>query len=140
MAKVVNISEAASIAMHGMIMIAQTNAVTNVNTIAEQTKSSRHHVAKIMQRLVKEDFISSQRGPKGGFVLKNPANEISFLDIFESIEGKIDMVSCPVGKETCIFTHCFLQNVTHKMSIEFHNYMKNTLLSEYAFSDNKILT
>jgi len=140
MARVVNISEAASIAMHGMIMIAQTSAVTNVNTIAEQTKSSRHHVAKIMQRLVKDDFIVSQRGPKGGFALKKPANEISFLDIFESIEGKIDIISCPVGKETCIFSLCFLQNVTHKMSIEFHNYMKTTLLSEYALPENRIIS
>lgn len=102
MAKVVNISEAASIAMHGMIMIAQKNSIVNVNSIAEHTKSSRHHVAKIMQRLVKEDFITSQRGPKGGFVLKKKSEEISFLNIFEAIEGKIELQTCPVGKETCM--------------------------------------
>ena len=132
MAKVVNISEAASIAMHGMVLIAKSDSTTNVNKIAEFTKSSRHHAAKIMQRLVKDGFITSQRGPKGGFILKKTAEDISFLDIFESIEGKIEITGCPVGKETCVFDTCFLQRVTHKMSIEFHNYLKKTKLSDYS--------
>ncbi len=138
MAKVINISEAASIAMHAMIMIAQKNSIVNVNSIAEHTKSSRHHVAKILQRLVKEDFITSQRGPKGGFVLKKKTEDICFLDIFESIEGKIELQNCPVGKETCIFDVCFLKKVTTKMSHEFHNYLKNNYLSD--FSNVKILS
>lgn len=131
MSKIVNISEAASIAMHGMLMIAKADSVVNVNKIAEFTKSSRHHAAKVMQRLVKDNFVISQRGPKGGFILKKTADEINFLDIFESIEGKIEIKGCPVGKETCMFSTCFLQDVTHKMSIDFHDYLKKTKLSDY---------
>lgn len=132
MAKVINISEAASIAMHGMVLIAKSDSIINVNKIAEFTTSSRHHVAKVMQRLVKDDFIISQRGPKGGFTLKRSSEEITFLDIFESIEGKIEISGCPVGKNTCMFNKCFLTNITHEISKEFHNYLKKTKLSDYS--------
>ena len=70
MSRILRLSEAASIAVHGMILVARSDKLVNVNTIAELTSSSRHHVAKVFQRLVKENFIASNRGPSGGFSLK----------------------------------------------------------------------
>jgi DNA-binding IscR family transcriptional regulator len=46
MSKVVTISEAASIALHGMILIARSEPSINVMQIAELTGASKHHVAK----------------------------------------------------------------------------------------------
>ena len=66
MSKIVSLSEAASIAIHGMILVARSDKLVNVNKIAEINTSSRHHVAKVFQRLVKEGFINSNRGPSGG--------------------------------------------------------------------------
>ena len=63
MAKIVSYSEAASIGMHGMVLVARAGETINVQKIADITGSSRHHVAKVMQRLVKEGFLSSNRGP-----------------------------------------------------------------------------
>ncbi|RLD34925.1 MAG: Rrf2 family transcriptional regulator, partial [Bacteroidetes bacterium] len=45
MSKILNISEAASIAVHGIILVARSDKLVNVNYIAELTASSRHHVA-----------------------------------------------------------------------------------------------
>ncbi|MCK9618513.1 MAG: Rrf2 family transcriptional regulator [Lentimicrobiaceae bacterium] len=87
MSKIVHVSEAASIAIHSMALIAQNTEIMNVNTIAEITHSSKTHLAKVMQQLVKNNFLESERGPKGGFILKKPANEILLLEIYELIEG-----------------------------------------------------
>jgi DNA-binding IscR family transcriptional regulator len=61
MSKIVSLSEASSIAIHGIILIARSSVSLNVIQIADATGTSKHHVAKVMQRLVKENFISSQR-------------------------------------------------------------------------------
>jgi len=131
MAKIVTLSEAASIALHGMVLVAKDEGHTNVQKIAEATSSSRHHVAKVMQRLVKDDYLESFRGPKGGFKLKKTPEEITFIDIFESIEGKVVASSCPLEKEVCGFDKCIMNNITHKMTIQFQEYMKAQTLADY---------
>jgi len=131
MAKVVNISEAASIALHGMILIARSKELINVNVIADATKTSKHHVAKILQHLVKEGFLDSHRGPSGGFILKKDIKKINFLDIYEAIEGKIETNKCPLDKQICPFDKCIMNNTTRKLSDEFKKYLKAQTLDKY---------
>lgn len=131
MAKIFTLSEAASIALHGMILIARSEEKMNVAQIAELTASSRHHVAKVFQRLVKENLVSSLRGPSGGFFLKKEAKEISLLQIYEAIEGKIEVHSCPLDKHICPFDKCIMNNVTSKMTIDYRNYLKSQTLESY---------
>ncbi len=103
----------------------------NVVKIAESTGTSRHHVAKVMQRLVKSGYLVSHRGPRGGFELKKKPEEISFLEIYETIEGTIEINTCPMDKTTCPFDQCILNNVTSKMSEEFREYMKNQTVDKF---------
>lgn len=131
MSKILHLSEAASIAVHGMILVARSDKLVNVNQIAELTTSSRHHVAKVFQRLVKENFINSNRGPSGGFSLKMKPEEISFLDIYEAIEGKIEITNCPLEKPLCPFGKCIFQNVIKDLTLEFRKYMEEQTLDKY---------
>jgi Rrf2 family protein len=131
MSKIVSISEAASIALHGIILVAKSEDSVNVIHIAEATGASRHHVAKIMQRLAKNGFLTSQRGPTGGFRLRKPAKSISFLDIYETIEGAIEITSCPLDNPICPFDKCLMNNVTNKMTIEFREYLKRQTIDQY---------
>lgn len=131
MSKIVSLSEAASIALHGMILIAREKKGMNVSKIAEQTSTSKHHVAKIMQRLVKSGYLTSHRGPNGGFELKIPAKKINFLEVYENIEGKIEINTCPMDKPVCPFDKCILNNVTSKMSKEFREYLNAQTLDQY---------
>ncbi len=131
MSRILSLSEAASIAIHGMILVARSDKLVNVNQIAEMTSSSRHHVAKVFQRLVKEDFITSNRGPSGGFSLKKAPAEITFLEIYEAIEGKIVITRCPLDKPICPFDKCIFKNVMKDLTLEFRNYMEKQSLDLY---------
>jgi len=133
MSRIVTLSEAASIALHGMILVARSDkSMINVVKIAEAMNSSRHHVAKVFQRLVKEGFIESHRGPTGGFSLKKPASEISFLDIYEAIEGEIELLDCPLDKPICPFDKCIMNNVTKKMTRDYRDYLEGQTLDQYV--------
>lgn len=131
MSKFFSLSEAASIALHGIILIAQEKGGLNVIKIAERTDTSKHHVAKVMQRLVKAGYLTSQRGPSGGFVMRKNPEDINFLEIYETIEGPIEITTCPMDKQVCPFEKCIMNNVTNKMTLEFKNYLSNQTVGKY---------
>ncbi|MEA2106937.1 MAG: Rrf2 family transcriptional regulator [Bacteroidota bacterium] len=131
MSKVVSMSEAAFIALHGIILIAREKEGLNVLKIAERTNTSKHHVAKVMQRLVKAGYLTSHRGPSGGFELHKKPEDINFLEIYEIIEGPIEMGKCPMDKLVCPFDKCIINNVTNKMTREFKDYLREQTIDQY---------
>jgi len=130
MSKIVAYSEAASIGIHSMVLIARAGEMMNVVRIAEATGSSRHHVAKILQRLVKEGFLNSTRGPSGGFALNIDPAKISLLLIYEAIEGKITIPSCPNEHLVCPFTKCIMGSVAGQMTQLFIDYLKTNTIAD----------
>jgi len=131
MSKIVSLSEAASIAIHGIILIARSEVTLNVIQIADATGTSKHHVAKVMQRLVQEGFITSQRGPSGGFLLNVPPGELTFLNVYEAIEGKIEITKCPMDKKVCPFEKCIMDNISNRMTLEFRDYLDKQKVADY---------
>lgn len=129
MAKVVHISEAASLAVHSMALIAGSREMLNVNQIADKTNASRNHLAKVMQILVKNNYLDSVRGPKGGFSLKGDPTKISLLEIYELIEGSLEHHYCGIGDQKCPFKTCVFGGLADKFSREFVNYLRSTTLS-----------
>lgn len=137
MSKVFTFTEASSIALHGMILIARANEKINVLKISERLKASRHHVAKVFQRLVKDNLLESQRGPKGGFMLKRPPEEITLLDIYQSIEGDLEIHTCPMESNICPFDDCMFGDVGENMTRVFRDYLINNSLDKFIPENNK---
>ncbi|HOI86958.1 MAG TPA: Rrf2 family transcriptional regulator [Lentimicrobium sp.] len=130
MAKVVHISEAASLAVHSMALIAGSSEMLNVNQIADITHASRNHLAKVMQTLVKNNYLDSVRGPKGGFTLKGDPTKITLLEIYELIEGTLDHSYCGIQEGKCPFRACVFGGLANKFSQEFNDYLGRTTLSQ----------
>lgn len=131
MSKIVTMSEAASIAVHAMVLIARSEKNINVNRLSDSTGASKNHIAKVMQRLVKQNLIKSTRGPTGGFVLGRPATRITLLEIYETIEGKIEVDGCPMEKQVCPFDKCLMGGIANRLSLEFRDHLKKQTLSSY---------
>lgn len=130
MSKVVHISEAASLAVHSMAIIASGKAKLNVQQIAAYTGSSKNHLAKVLQILVKNDYLDSNRGPKGGFVLKADAAKVSLLEIYELIEGTIEKCLCGIPEKKCPFINCVFGDLADKFSADFIEYLSKTKLAD----------
>ena len=131
MSSVFNLSEASSIAIHSMVMVASTSGKVNVNKISEKLNFSKHHVAKVMQRLVKVNIVTSNRGPSGGFELARPAEEIDLLEVYEAIEGKMVSHDCPLNYDSCAFEKCLLGDIAHDMNKNFKEYLSSHTLQYY---------
>ncbi len=102
---IVRFSEAASIALHAMIVLAADSSreggrLLTVREIAEGLPVSEHHLARVLQRLAKAGLVASVRGPAGGFSLRGDAARITLLDVYEAVEGRLTVPTClfPVGE------------------------------------------
>lgn len=130
MSRIIALSEAASIAIHGLVLIARSEEMLNVVKISEATGSSKHHVAKVLQRLVKDGYLSSNRGPSGGFLMKKKPELITLLDIYEAIEGKIEITHCPMDNPVCPFDKCLMGNIVTRLTTEFRDHMAKQKLAD----------
>lgn len=131
MGKIFAMSEAASIAIHSMVLIARSENGINAVRIAEITGFSKNHISKVLQRLVKNDMLKSVRGPSGGFSLKKAPQRITLLNIYESIEGPLEILDCPLANEICNFDRCIMGNIANNLTIEFKKFLKRQTLREY---------
>lgn len=131
MSKIFALSEASSIAIHGMVLIARSPDGINAAKIAEITGLSKNHIAKVLQRLVKNDMLKSVRGPAGGFTLKKDPATITLLDIYQSIEGNLDIGDCPLSYDLCGFERCLMGSVVNKLTTEFRTFLEEKTLQSY---------
>jgi Rrf2 family protein len=58
-------------------------------------------LAKILKQLVDHGLARSARGPHGGYTLGRPAEEVSFLDVIEAVEGPVALNVCLDGDDAC---------------------------------------
>jgi Rrf2 family protein len=54
----------------------------------------RHFLSKILRALVGAGFLDSVAGARGGFRLRKPAEEITFLEVYECFEGELCLIEC----------------------------------------------
>jgi Rrf2 family protein len=132
MSGVVHLSEAASIALHTMTVLARApGRYLAVHELAEQLPVSESHLAKVLQRLVKAGLVESLRGPKGGFLLRGAASETTLLQVYEAIEGRLEVASCvfPTA-QGC--KACILDDALRDANRLVHERLARTTLAELA--------
>jgi len=130
MIKFPSISEASSIAIHSLALLAGLEGSVNVKQLAEETGFSKNHISKVMQTLVKHGYLSSGRGPLGGFEIRRSADEVSLLEIIELIEGRREESYCGIDEDRCPFESCVFGNLPAEVSDKFRDYYAKRKISE----------
>ncbi len=131
MQKILQISLAASIGLHGTVLIYKSPARLNVVQIATKLKASEHHVAKVLQKLAKKDILKSHKGPAGGFSLGKDAGNLSLLEIYETIEGPLADGLCPDKTGDCPFEDCLWGHFGEQTGKDFKAYLQNTMVGDF---------
>lgn len=74
-----------------------------LSEIAERERMPRQFLEKIVQQLIHAGLVKSRRGPRGGYTLAKPAEQMTFRDVIEAVEG-------PISLNVCVGDHpdCFL--------------------------------
>ncbi|MBN2164523.1 MAG: Rrf2 family transcriptional regulator [Pontiellaceae bacterium] len=137
MADILKISDATALALHSMVHLAiEPEKQSTTAEIAELFSVSRHHLAKVHQRLTRAGLIESQRGPAGGVVLSKDPAEIRLLEIYEVMEGSMLCKPCLFGKDRCPRTDCVLGSLLPGLARQVRDYFEKTTLAQLAEESN----
>lgn len=90
-------------------------------------------LAKIFQKLSKEQLISSSKGPHGGFYLSDEQLEGNLLEIINSIDGKDSFNSCFIGLPECSDENpCPVHHLAGPMKNQLLEDLEKRSIAEFA--------
>ena len=100
------VSRKVDYALRAVIHLANEEAhdrACSVGEIAARERVPRQFLEKIVQQLIHKGLVRSRRGPHGGYVLGRSADQMTFRDVIEAVEG-------PISLNVCVGEHpdCFL--------------------------------
>lgn len=142
MSDILNISEAVSIALHAMTLVAaqEEQVPLSVREIAETLNVSEHHLSKVFQRLTKARLVKPHRGPKGGVTLVKDPDKTSLLEVYEVIEGELESNKCLLKTRLCKPGNCIFGDLIGNVNKQVKDYLSKTKLSDlkHVFEDHQL--
>jgi Rrf2 family protein len=85
---------------------------------------SESHLGKVLRALGKKGFLTSTRGPHGGFSILDNTPKASVLSVLEAIDGPFTSPSCQITQPACRADGCALlhlaaehhENLVHRLN------------------------
>jgi Rrf2 family protein len=81
-------------ALHAMLFLARSGASATASEIAEAEGIPRKFLEQVLASLRSAGLVVGRRGPRGGYVLARPPEQISFAAILRSIDGPLALAPC----------------------------------------------
>jgi Rrf2 family protein len=110
------------------LVVASPDKPVGVQVLADKLGVSRTYLSKMMTQLVKAGLIQSISGVNGGYRLKLKAEDISFLDIIQAIEGTNSIFECSLAHGS----GCVVQQVVAEAERQMEQYLKETTIAQAA--------
>jgi Rrf2 family protein len=101
---IMQVSRRVDYALRAVIHLANEEAserACSMAEIAERERVPRQFLEKIVQDLIHKGLVRSQRGPRGGYVLARPADQVTFRHVIEAVEGPISLNACTGEHADC---------------------------------------
>ncbi len=129
--RLLNISEAASLALHACLRLAGAQeGYLSAKRIAQELGVSEHHLTKVLNRLVRLGIVSSSRGAAGGFSLARRPGELSLLEIYEAVEGPLREEHCLLSRPVCVNRRCLFGSLIAEVHRKVKSYLAHTTVKD----------
>ncbi len=99
--------------------------------LARNLGVSRNHLVKVLQRLNRAGMVRPVRGPRGGYVLKEPPGRITLRRVMEALEGRLEPAGCMLHRPVC-GGHCLLAPVFRAVNQRLVSFFTTTNIAELA--------
>ncbi|HUI27534.1 MAG TPA: Rrf2 family transcriptional regulator [Candidatus Kryptonia bacterium] len=105
----------------------------SVKEIAARRRVPQKFLEKIIKDLIRSGLVCSHRGARGGYTLGRPAEQITFRDVIESVEGPIALNVCVTEQRDCsVLTSCNMQRVWQEGQRRMLEFFSDTTLADLA--------
>jgi len=131
------IKRSAAYALHALMYMVRhsTQLPATTETIAKAEGIPSGYLAKIFQRLVKAGFVRAVRGTNRGYIFARPPEEISLLELFESVEGDPLFDGCFLQHCKCAGTpeNCRIYSVWYDSTRQIKKVLEETTVANAAW-------
>jgi len=104
------------------LSLREPGAVVQTRDIAAAQDLPEGYLAKVIQSLVRAGLMRSSRGTGGGVSLARPRNEINVREVFEAVDGPLELHRCAAAQQPCepgpCGTHSFWQRIEDVLTAE----------------------
>ncbi len=123
-------------AIRALVYIAMQNNTDvrpGVKEIVKEVSTPAAFMAKVLQKLVHFNFVSSAKGRGGGFFFNNPQKDLLLYDIILKLEGEDFFTKCGFGFDDCDKDNqCPMHDKFYKVREEFFFLVKNESIQSFA--------
>lgn len=108
-------------------------SVAMARDVADATEIPPFFLAKILQDLARQGLLISQKGPTGGFRLKEAPEKVTLLRVVEAVQKEPVVNGCPAGHSPCTrSTVCGYHESWAPVQERVVEYLKGTTLAQAA--------
>ncbi len=136
MQNVLQISKKIDYALRAMVYLASIppERIVSFRRIAEECKTPKDFLGKIMKTLADRKLVVSVRGSAGGYRLARAANAISFLDVIEATEGTVALNACIDDPASCPnHLTCTMSVVWQRAQAQMLEVLRQTTLEDVLY-------
>jgi len=128
------VSRKVDYALRAVIHLANQEAdgrACTVADIASRERIPRQFLEKIVQQLIHKGLVRSRRGPHGGYVMGRSADQVTFKDVIEAVEGPISLNVCVGEHPDCFMLGaCGMNRVWAEGQRRVMDLFENTTIAE----------
>lgn len=125
------LSDTAEYALRAVLYIADNDGMIRVDTLAETLGVPRNYLSKTLYALTKAGILTSRRGPRGGFDLAVPADELTLYRIIEPFDAIQARRTCLLGRKECSdINPCPAHHHWKGISEQIANFFRNTTVRD----------
>lgn len=101
--------------------------------LAEKQNLSVKYLENLFHSLRDAHIVAASRGPRGGYRLARPAEEISVLEISQALDGRVRLVECVGNPRFCDqVDHCQTHLLWEELSRVLEERMARITLAQLA--------
>ena len=121
-------------AMLALVAIAKSEDPVNADQLSIDLSIPKSFLAKILQKLAKNDILNSYKGINGGFTLKKTPDQLTILEITRVVEEKDPAVfECTANQKICftnICTTCTIFPILDNLQTKINNFLQDLTLKD----------
>ncbi len=103
-----------------------------VSEIAKAKEIPQAFLAQILPLLANRGVVKSQQGAHGGYALARSPEEITFLDVIESVEGPLRLNKCVEGHhdDCTILDSCEMLSVWDQAQSQMAGFLRSVTMAD----------
>ena len=117
------------------IAIHQENGLVSIKDIAKRQNLSESYLEQLLGRLRQADLVLSQRGPGGGYSLKDKPSKVSVSKVIQAVGEGVDVTLCSGSEDCNKGDMCLTHNLWASLSREIDRFLLKVTLDKLVQSN-----